>query len=177
MVLNRIKAALLASAIALAAVVPSLALYTDPGVIAGTKIIPERSCQSGQNVCYLRATINFNDNSIGTGVWAFTLPSSAYILTVDLDVTTAFNATSSNTLQIGATAAGTDFLAATSITSTGITHATSAAGLGTAVTGNTAKQTAINGSVPVYFKYAQTGTAATTGVVTVVITFAKNNDK
>jgi hypothetical protein len=177
MFLNRIKAALLASAIGLAAVAPSFALYTDPGIIAGTQIVPERTCQVGQNVCYLRATINFNDPSIANGVWAFTLPANAYILAVDLAVTTAFNATSTNTLQIGTTAAGTDLLAATSITSTGVTHATTAAGLGTVVTGNTAKQTAINGAVPVYFKYVQTGTAATTGVVTVVMTFAKNNDK
>lgn len=173
---NFVRAALLA-AFAFAGVAPSYALFTDPAVINGQKIIPERTCERTQSVCYLRVTINWNDNSISNGVWAFTLPANAYILTVDADVTTAFNATSSNTIQIGATASGADFLAATSITSTGIQHLTSAAGLGVAVTGNTAKQTAINGAVPVYFKYVQTGTAASTGVVTLIITFAKNDDK
>src|ERR1700733_4036209 len=113
MLFNRIKAALFAAVIGLAGVLPSFALYTDPAVINGQKIIPERTCSRTQDVCYLRVTINFNDNSIGNGVWAFTLPSNAYVLTMDLDVTTAFNAGTNNNLTIGATATGTDFLAAT----------------------------------------------------------------
>lgn len=172
MTLNRIKAALLAGAIALATVVPSLALVTDPN-----KIQTARTCSATQNVCYMRATINFNDPRIATGVWFDTIPKNAYVLAVDLDVTTAFNAGTTNTLQIGATAAGADFLAATSITSAGIQHLTSAAGLGVAATANTSLQTAINGDVPMYVKYAQTGTAATAGVVTLVIAYAQNNDE
>jgi hypothetical protein len=173
---NLIRAALLA-AFALAGVAPSFALYTDPAVINGQKIIPARSCAPAQNVCYLRATINFNDNSIGNGVWAFTLPANAYVLTVDLDVTTAFNATTTNNLTIGATATGTDFLASTSITSAGIQHMTTAAGLGVAATGNTSLQTRLNSAVPVFFRYTQSGTAASTGVVTVIITYGENDDK
>jgi len=177
MFLKHLKAALLAGVFAAAAIAPSFALFTDPGVLTGQRIIPERTCEAGQEVCYIRATINWNDNSIGNGVWAFTLPANAYILAADLDVTTAFNAGTNNNLTIGATATGTDFLAATSMASTGITHLTSAAGLGVAVTGNTAKQTAINSAVPVYIRYVQSGTAATAGVATIVLTFAKNNDR
>jgi hypothetical protein len=177
MFLNRIKAALLASAIALAAVVPSFALFTDPGVISGQKIIPVRECQNGQQICYIRATINFNDNSIGNGVWAFTLPANAYINQVVGQVVTGFNATTTNTLTIGNTATGADFLAATSVTTAGILNLSTAAGLGVAVTGNTAKQTALNGGVPVFFRYTQTGTAATAGQLIIVISYAKNNDK
>ena len=174
--IKRLKAAILAAAIAGAAL-PAFALTSDPGVQSGQKIVPMRSCEATQSVCYLRATVNFNDPNIAAGIWAFTLPSNAYILAIDMDVTTAFNAGTNNNLSIGATAAGADFLAATSVASTGITHLTSAAGLGVAVTGNVAKQIAINGAVPVYFKYAQTGTAGTAGAVTVVITYAKNDDK
>src|SRR6185312_15944835 len=172
MFLKHLKAALLAAVIAGAGVVPSFALSADP-----VRTIPARECSATQTVCYLRATINFNDPNIANGVWGFTLPASAYVLSVDLDVTTAFNAATTNNLTIGATATGTDFLAATSITSAGIQHLTSAAGLGVAVTANATKQTQINGGVPVYFRYTQTGTASTAGVVTVVISFAKNNEK
>lgn len=177
MFLNRIKAALLATALIAGAVVPSFALVVDPGVITGQKIVPARSCGATQNICYIRATINFNDPSIANGVWAFTIPANAYITQVFGDVTTAFNATTTNTVTIGATPTGADFIASTSVTSAGILNLSSAAGLGTAVTGNTAKQTAINGGVPVYFRYSQTGTAATAGVVIFVIAYAKNDDK
>lgn len=177
MFLNRIKAVLLACAIALSAVVPSFALFTDPAVINGQKIIPARTCGSTQNLCYVRVTINYNDNSIANGVWAFTLPANAYIVQMLADVTTGFNATSTNTITIGATPTGADFLASTSVTTAGLLSLGSAAGQALAVTGNTAKQTAINGGVPVYFRYSQTGTAATAGSVTFVIAFAKNDDK
>lgn len=177
MFLNRIKAALFAAAISAASIASAFALVTDPGVITGQRIIPARSCSATQNVCYLRATMNFNDNNITNGVWAFTLPANAYILTMDMDVTTAFNAGTTNNMSIGATATGTDFLAATAVSSTGITHLTSAAGLGVAATGNSSLQTALNGAVPVYFRYVTSGTAATAGSVTVVITYAQNNDK
>lgn len=172
MFLNRIKAALLAGAMVAATVVPSLAIVTDP-----TKIQTARTCSATQGVCYMRVTVNFNDPRISSGVWFDTIPKNAYVLSVDADVTTAFNAGTTNTIQIGATASGADFLAATSVTSAGIQHLTSAAGLGVAATANTALQTAINGDVPMYVKYAQTGTAATAGVVTLVITFAKNDDE
>lgn len=177
--LKHLKAALLAAVIAAAGVVPSFALYTDPAVINGQKIIPERDCLQGQEVCYIRATINYNDNSIGNGVWAFTLPANAYVISMDAYVTTAFNAATTNVITIGATATGSDFAASGTIApgTTGVQHLTSAAGLGLAATGNTAKQTAINGGVPVYFRYTQTGTAATAGVVTVIVMFANNNDK
>jgi hypothetical protein len=182
MLLNRIKAALLASVLAFTAIAPSFALTSDPGLTIGTngdrqRIIPARNCSAAQDVCYLRATVNFNDPTISSGIWAFTLPNAAYILAVDADVTTAFNATSTNTISIGATPTGTDFLAATSVTSAGVQHLTSAAGLGLAATGNTALQLAINGAIPVFFRYVQTGTAATAGQATFVITYAPNNDK
>lgn len=176
MFLNRIKAAalsvLLALAFGLALVAPSHALVTDP-----TKIQTARNCSQTQNVCYMRVTVNFNDPRIGSGVWFDTIPKNAYVLAIDAHVTTAFNAGTNNNLSIGATAAGTDFLAATSVASTGVQHLTSAAGLGLAATSNTSLQTAINGDVPMYIKYAQTGTAATAGVVTVVISYAQNNDE
>jgi hypothetical protein len=170
-------AAMAAAFLAAAFIVPASALVTDPN-----KIIPERSCSATQNVCYVRVTVNFNDPRISSGVWFATLPKNAYVLAIDAYVGTAFNAATTNYLSIGATATGTDFLATTgtnaSVTlgSTGTTHATSAAGLGLVATGSSSLQTAANGAVPVYIRYQQSGTAATAGVVTVVVAYIKNDD-
>ena len=154
------------------------ALVTDPN-----KSIPIRTCSFTQNVCYASVTVNFNDPRISSGVWFDTLPASAYILSIDAYVTTAFNAGTTNLLSIGATATGTDFVATTganasvTLASTGVQHLSSAAGLGLAATANTSLQTALGSGVPLYIRYQQTGTAATAGVVTVVIEYTLNNDR
>lgn len=177
--MRTLRAALAASALALgcAVVAPSSALTIDPGLFSSPsrplqRLVPGRECSETQNVCTLRATVNFSDGSIGSGIWAFTLPQSAYVLSIDADVTTAFNAGATNNITIGATATGTDFLPSTSVSSAGIQHLTSAAGLGAAATGNASLQTQLNGAVPVYFRYQQSGTAATAGSVTFVISYA-----
>lgn len=169
-----IKSALAVLLLVSFALSPSFALVTDP-----QRIISERTCEFDQGVCYSRVTINFNDPRISAGVWYATLPSNAYILAIDADVTTAFNAGTTNVVTLGVTAANANEIVASGITAgtPGIYHLTSAAGLGVAVTSVTADQTALNGAVPVFAKYAQTGTAATTGAVTIVITYAKNNDR
>jgi hypothetical protein len=55
-------------------------------------------------------------------------------------------------------------------------HLTAAAGIGLTVTSNATYQTALNGGVPIYAKYTQTGTAATTGSITLILAFIPNND-
>jgi hypothetical protein len=173
------------------ALAPAYAITEDPQVYAGTKIIPARNCSEGQNVCYIRATINYNDSNISAGVWFASIPANAYVLSIDAYVSTAFNAASTNLLSIGATKTGTDFVATSganaSVTlgSTGITHLTAAAGLATVATGNTSLQSGYSSTgtgpvpayVPIFARYTQTGTAATAGAVTIVITYAKNNDQ
>lgn len=162
---------------------PVMALNVDQN-----RNVSERNCSATQNVCYVRVTINYNDPRISTGQWFATLPKNAYILQIDSDVTTAFNATTTNVLTIGATKASSNEIIAdggsstanisnsTTTIATGILHLTTALGLGLAITGNTTYQTAANGAVPIYAKYTQTGTAATTGAVTIIITFIKNDD-
>lgn len=177
---NRLKLAalslVLAIALALISILgglsPSKALVTDPN-----KIIPSRSCGSTQNTCYERVTVNFNDPRISSGVWFATIPKNAFITAIDAYVVTAFNAASTNVLTVGATATANEVVASGITAGTpGVYHLTTAAGLATAVTSNTTYQTALNGNVPLYVKYAQTGTAATAGVVTIVIQYAKNDD-
>jgi hypothetical protein len=169
-----IKSALAALLFAALTLAPSFALVTDPN-----RIVPERTCDFSQAICYSRVTINFNDPRISAGVWYLTLPKNAYILQIDAQVITAFNAGTTNVLTIGATQASANEILASGITagSTGIYHLTSAAGLGNVITNNATYQTALNGAVPVWAKYAQTGTAATTGQVIIIITFVKNNDQ
>lgn len=168
-----IKSALAALLFAALALSPSFALVTDPN-----RSIPMRTCESTQNVCYFRVTINFNDPRIASGVWFGTIPPSSYILAIDAYVTTAFNAGTTNVITVGHTAASANEVVASGITAgtPGVYHLTSAAGLGLATTANATYQTQLNSAVPLYVKYAQTGTAATTGVATIVITFAKNDD-
>lgn len=165
--------AALVAVLAPVAFVPASALVTDPN-----KNIPMRTCDVQQQVCYYRLTVNFNDPRIATGVWFGTLPPSAYILQIDAYVTTAFNAVTTNVITLGVTAASANEILASGITAgtPGVYHLTSAAGLGTAITAVVGNQTQLNGGVPLFVKYAQTGTAATTGAVTIVLTFAKNND-
>ena len=169
---NRIKSAILAVLIGLASLSPAFALSIDPN-----KIIPSRA-GNAQQVYYSRATINFGDSNISTGVWYFTLPKNSYVAWIDAYVSTAFNAGTTNVITLGATTTANEILASGITAGTpGIYHLTSAAGLGLAVTSNVTYQTAINGNVPVYAKYTQTGTAATAGSVTVVIAYIPNDDQ
>jgi hypothetical protein len=171
-----------------ALICPALAYTIDPQVYAGTKIIPARTCEATQNLCYIRVTFNYNDSQIKNGIWFATLPKNAYILSIDAYVTTAFNAATTNVFTIGATKTSANEIMAdcgtatacisnnTTTIATGISHLTTAAGLGTLITGNSTYQTALSSGVPLYAKYTQTGTAASTGVVVFIITFAKDDD-
>ena len=183
-------AALLASSAVLTPfVTPAGAVTEDPQVYGGTKLIPPRECSATQNLCYIRATVNFNDTNIASGVWFATVPKNAYILAIDVDVVTAFNAATTNLLTIGATKANANEIVAdcgtatacvsnhTTTIATGISHLTTAAGLALAITGSATYQTAQNGGTPIYAKFAQTGTAATTGQAVFVITYVPNNDQ
>lgn len=97
------------------------------------------------------------------------LPSRAFIHSVKLHKTTAFNSATTDTIQIGTTAAGVDVLAATTIQGTGYVDLTAAAGLGVVV--------GLTGEADIFLKYAQTGAVATAGDVTLIIAFLPDNDQ
>jgi hypothetical protein len=173
---NKLVHALLLATLALGAFsLPASALYNDQ-----TRNFPARNC-TNYSVCYQRVTINFNDPNIGTAQKFGALPANAYILAVDAYVSTAFNAGTTNVVTIGVTTSANEIVAS-GITAGTIGHyaLTSAAGLGLAVTGNsTYIQGATSGTIPpfvyLYAKYAQTGTAATAGQVTVVIEYVQTD--
>lgn len=114
-----------------------------------------------QNVHYFRKRVNYNDVGIGTGVVFGTLPAGAMIVSQNVRVSTAFNAATTNALNVGTAAGGTQLFTdaatagARSPTIANLTFAT---------------------DTDLYVQYAQTGTAATAGVADIVIGFAPNND-
>lgn len=98
------------------------------------------------------------------------LPSRAFLHSIMVDKRTAFNSATTDTVQLGTTAAGVDILAATDIkTAAGFVNVTAAAGLGNAVN-NT-------GEVDVFMRYLQSGAVATLGDVTVIIAYIPDADQ
>lgn len=135
-----------------------------------TRIMNKRFDPDGYHASYYRLTINFNDANIATGQAFGALGKNAYINQIDCQVTVAFNAATTNVITIGTTAASANEIVASGVTAgtPGMYHLTSAAGLG--------MQATSAADVTLYAKYAQTGTAATTGSVTCIIEFINNND-
>lgn len=137
-----------------------------------TRIFPPRQLTE-QAVHTYRITVNFNDQGISAGQQFGALPAGAYIHAIDAYVTTAFNAATTNVITLGTTKANANEIVASGISgiplATGVLHLTSAAGLGMAVTN-------VATPIPLFVKYAQTGAAATTGQIVIVITYVPNND-
>jgi hypothetical protein len=114
-----------------------------------------------QQVPYFRASVAFNTVNIGTAgmIPLGTLPAGAIVTHAIVKVTEAFNA--ATTADDDAVLTGADF----DETVVGTTLTFAAAGYSVAV------------ATPLYIKYAQTGTAATTGAVTIILFFVPNNDR
>lgn len=109
------------------------------------------------------ATITFAAD--GTATSLFTIPAGSQILNINIDTTTAFNATSTNTVSIGKSGAATQFVTATSVTALGRQSI--------ATTGAYANWANVGTSdVTVIATYNQTGTAASTGAARITIVYA-----
>lgn len=119
----------------------------------------------------LRKTVNFGDVGISTGVaiGPDALPQGAFITGVWVEVVTAFNAVTTNTLTVGTVAA-----AYNNIVASGDLPGNGTASLGTQVTAvgrGQGRSLASAGDTQVFIRYVQTGTAATTGQAVVVIEY------
>lgn len=116
-----------------------------------------------QQTHFIRATVGFNTAGASTGVVIGRLPAGARVLRQTTIVETAFNAATTNTLDVGVTGAQTSILAA--------------GAAGAVATVGTAVPTAgavINADADVLVRYNQTGAAATAGSATVVIEYVPN---
>lgn len=113
---------------------------------------------------YFRASVAYNTPGIGTGngVQIGTIPAGARLRSCAAIVDTAFNAATTNVLTVG-TAAGSsaDIMSASDVTEG--TPGIYSAGTGATLT--------FSVDTPIYAKYTQTGTAASTGAAVIIMDF------
>jgi len=110
----------------------------------------------------ITATIAYTDTS---AVTIGTLPAGAQIVDVNIDVTTAFNAATTNTVTVGKTGTAAAFVTATSV---------GTAGRASVATTGVYSAWANVGTSDVDYAtvtYSQTGTAATAGAARVTIVY------
>lgn len=120
-----------------------------------------------QQVHYIRKLVNYNTTGIAAGIIIGTLPAGAQITHVATNVTTAFNAATTNVLTVGTTATGGEI-------ATSAENAAGTAGYKQPVAGQALAVPTVDKDV--YMSYTQSGTAATAGSATVVISYVPNND-
>jgi hypothetical protein len=106
-------------------------------------------------------TIAYTDSA---AVTIGTVPAGAQIVSINIDVTTAFNAATTNTITVGKSGSAAAFVASTSIGSAGRASV--------ATTGVYSAWADVGSAdVPVTATYSQTGTAATAGAARVTIVY------
>lgn len=116
-------------------------------------------------VGYISKTIAFNTTGIGTDqtVEVGQLPEGARVIDGVVYVTTAFNAATTNVLTVGTGTSTNEYFGSSDVTEgTPAGYAMPTANRGIVVG---------TGGAIVYVKYTQTGTAATTGAATVILTY------
>ena len=123
-----------------------------------------------QLVHYLRFTLNYGDSGIASGVGKQWLPAGALIIGSDVYVGAAFNAGTTNVVTVGTNATAYNNI----IGSADVDETTVALTKGIKPTGTALGPLATD--TQVFAMYAQTGTAATAGTATVVISYIPNND-
>jgi len=134
----------------------------------GTSAVAPRSTLT-QQVPYMRASVAYNTVNIGTAgkVPLGTLPAGAIVIDMIVKITEAFNAATTNVLTVGTAADASAILGATDINELEVDTTETFAAKGYKVTVDT----------PLFIKYAQTGTAATAGAVTVILMYIPDNDR
>lgn len=118
----------------------------------------------------LRFTVNYNDTGIATGNRKQTLPSGSIITGSFVQVSTAFNAATTNVLTVGYEASTFANIVTNAQALAGAT------GLKGLLPPNGAALLPLVGDQDVYAMYTQTGTAATAGVAVVIIEYVPNTD-
>lgn len=126
--------------------------------------------QHTQVVNTFRKTVNYNDPGISAGVRGFTLPLGAFIVQVLCEIVTVFNAGTTNVLTVGTNGPTNynDIIAAGDVNEAALAVTSVTTGLGRSLAAAAAKD--------VFFKYTQSGTAATTGQAVIVISYEGNTN-
>ena len=139
---------------------------------------------ASQQTTYTRFAVNFNSCTLpaAAGNCSFkvgAIPYNAFIVRGYMQVYTAFNSTTTDTVAVGTASGGAQLVAATSTHAAGPGAALTivAANLGTAATGNNILPTGANGGFDIWATIAFTGaTAATAGNAVVVLEYFLPND-
>lgn len=120
-------------------------------------------------IAYISKNVAFNTTGIATvqTVEVGHLPPGAVVTNALTVVTTAFNASTTNVLIVGTGASNNEFFDASTSGST-VTEGTTGGYQSAVALGYTV---GANGEV-VYANYTQSGTAATTGAATIIISYA-----
>lgn len=117
---------------------------------------------------YLRQDIAYNSSGISSGFSLGTLPTGAIIEKVQVKVTTAFNAGTTNQLDVGTGSDDDAFVDYTNsdvdLTATGSTFVWRGADVAT-----------LTSDTEIFAKYTQTGTAASAGAATIIVYFTVDN--
>lgn len=110
---------------------------------------------------YLRASISYNTPNAANGIPIGKVPAGSIMLPGVANVEAAFNAGTTNTVNVGTTPTGGEVAASAAIapTATG----------GKAIT--TSQGMRVAADTEVYISYVQSGTAASAGVVHIVIPY------
>lgn len=133
-----------------------------------TKSTSLNTAQGARDISYgvvqaITRTVNFDTLGIGTAdtVKVGTLPTGAQVLESVVRVTAAFNAVTTNVLTVGSAGSNNNFVSASDVdeTTIGTTIVVAAADL------------AFSADTPIYARYTQSGTAATTGSAVITITY------
>lgn len=96
------------------------------------------------------------------------VPAGAQIIDINIDVTTAFNAATTNTIKIGTASGGAQLATASSVSAAGrISLATTGVYSAWANVGTT--------DATIYATYNQTGTAASAGAARITVVYAVKN--
>ena len=131
--------------------------------------IPARRTEF-QSIQCIRVDVAFNTPGLSGGLNFGSIPKDSILLDVWYKVHTTFNAATTNALTIGISTTATEILdAATSGASISET-----AGIPAVAVPLSTFDPRIAADTPLYIKFAQTGTVATTGAATAVVRYAAN---
>lgn len=155
----------LALAVALFASAPLIAAFALN--VDQNRTIPKRLIPLQATNTY-RLTVNYNDPNISTAQAFGAIGQNAFIVNVEVEIVTAFNAGSTNVLTIGTSTSANEIVSSSDVdeTTPGVTRVTR--GFGRSLTASA--------DTTLYAKYTQTGTPATTGQAVIVIEYIPNND-
>jgi hypothetical protein len=135
-----------------------------------------------QQTHYLRFSVNFNSCPLPASAGSCNfkvgaLPYNAFIVRGYIQVTTAFNSTTTDTLNLGTASGGAQLVSAQSTHAAIASTALTLVSAGLTPTGNNTVSTGADGGFDVWANIAYTGaSAATAGAATVILEYFAPND-